>query len=47
MRIINKLASKIGLRKPRYRTLMVRHEDYLSFKALAAEQKKTHVDFPA
>ena len=45
MRIINKLASKIGLRKPRYRTLMVRREDYLSFKAFAAQQKMTHVDF--
>jgi len=45
MKTINKIANKLGLRKPRYRTLMVRREDYLTFKVLAAEQKKTHVDF--
>jgi len=45
MKTINKIARKLGLRKPRYRTLMVRSEDYLSFKVLAVEQKKTYVDF--
>lgn len=45
MKTINKIARKIGLHKPRYRTLMVRRDDYLSFKVLAAQQKKTHVDF--
>jgi len=45
MKIINKIARKMGLRKRRYYTLMVRPEDYLSFKSLAAQQKMTHVDF--
>jgi hypothetical protein len=45
MKTINKIANKLGLRKRRYYTLMVRREDYFSFKVLAAEQKKTHVDF--
>jgi len=45
MKTINRIARKIGLHKPRYRTLMVRRDDYLSFKVLAAQQKKTHVDF--
>ena len=45
MKTINKIATKLGLRKPRYRSLMVRQKDYISFKVFAAEQKKTHVDF--
>ena len=45
MKTINKIARKLGLRKPKYRTLMVRSADYWSFKVLAAAQKKTHVDF--
>jgi len=45
MKTINKLAGKIGLGKRRYYTLMVRPEDYLSFKSLAVQQKMNHVDF--
>lgn len=45
MKIINKLASKLGLSKRRYYTLMVRQKDYLSVKILAAHQKMTLVDF--
>ena len=45
MKTINKLARKIGLRKRRYYTLMIRREDYLSFKWLAAQQKMNYVDF--
>lgn len=45
MGIINKLANKIGLRKRRYYTLMVRREDYISFKSLAAHEKENYVNF--
>ena len=45
MKTINKIARKLGLHKRRYYTLMVRREDYLSFKCLAADQKKNYVDF--
>ena len=45
MGLINKMANKIGLRKRRYYTLMVRRDDYITVKALAAQQKTTHVDF--
>ena len=30
MKIINKMASKLGLRKRRYYTLMVRRDDYIT-----------------
>ena len=45
MGIINKMANKLGLRKRRYYTLMVRRDDYITVKALAAQLKMTHVDF--
>jgi len=45
MGIINKMANKIGLRKRRYYTLMIRRDDYITIRALAAQQKMTHVDF--
>ena len=44
MKTINKIARKIGLRKRRYYTLMVKREDYFPFKCLAVERKMTHVD---
>jgi hypothetical protein len=45
MKTISKLARKIGLGKRRYYTIMVRREDYISFKSLAVQQKMNHVDF--
>ncbi|MFC1983309.1 hypothetical protein ACFLV5_05970 [Chloroflexota bacterium] len=45
MKIINKMASKLGLRKRRYYTLMVRPDDYITVKALAGKLEMTHVDF--
>ena len=45
MAIINKLTRRLGLRKPKYGTIHPRTPDYLSFKMLAATQKKNHVDF--
>ena len=44
MGIINKMANKLGLRKRKYYTLMVKREDYITVKLLAADQKMTHVD---
>ena len=44
MKIINKMARKLGLRKRRYYTLMIKRDDYFVVKALAAQEKMTHVD---
>ncbi|HEY92867.1 MAG TPA: hypothetical protein G4O17_03890 [Dehalococcoidia bacterium] len=44
MGIIKKMATKIGFCKRRYYTLMVRRDDYFTVKALAAQEKMTHVD---
>ena len=45
MKIFNKMATKIGLRKRRYYTLMVRRDDHITVKALAAHQNMNIVDF--
>ena len=45
MTIINKLTRRLGLRKLKYGTIHPRTPDYISFKMLAARQKKNHVDF--
>ena len=44
MGLLKKVANKIGLRKRRYYTLMIRPGDYFAFKALAAQEKMNHVD---
>ena len=44
MGIINKMVNKIGLRKRHYYTLMIRRDDYITVKALASQEKMTHVD---
>ena len=44
MGLLNKVANKIGSRKRRYYTLMIRRDDYFTVKALAAQEKMTHVD---
>ena len=44
MNLFNQAAKKLGLKKPRYSPMQVRHAAYISFKALAARAKKNHVD---
>ena len=45
MRLVNKLTRRLGLRKLRYGTIHPKMADYLTFKMLASQQKKNHVDF--
>ena len=44
MKIIKKMVRKLGFRKRRYYTLMVRRDDYITVKALAAKLEVTHID---
>jgi len=41
----NKMVRKLGLRRPKYYTIQVRTPDYISFKTLAAQEKRNYVDF--
>ena len=45
MALLNKVARKLGIRKLRYATIHPKTKDYISFKSLAAQYKKNHVDF--
>ena len=45
MKLLNKTAKKMGLRKPKYRQVNIKPEAYMTFRILAAQRKRNHVDF--
>jgi len=45
MKIIKRVANKLGLRTPKYRHIAVKTPAYITFKTLAAQNKMNYIDF--
>ena len=45
MSLLKKVSKKLGLHKPKYHAIQVRTPDFVSYKVLAAQEKKNLVDF--
>ena len=45
MSLLKKVSKKLRLHKPKYHAIQVRTPDFVSYKALAAQEKKNLVDF--
>jgi len=45
MSLLKKVSKKLRLHKPKYHAIQVRTPDFVSYKILAAEEKKNLVDF--